>query len=115
LKWFVQLSLALTHIHSQKILHRDLKTSNLFLTGEGSLMIGDFGISKVLESTQEFAKTSLGTPFYLSPEVCMGQRYDYKSDIWTLGCILYEMLTLHRPFEADSLSAVVNLILYKDY
>lgn len=45
----------------------------------------------------------------------MGQRYDYKSDVWTLGCILYEMLTLHRPFEGDSLSAVVNLILYKDF
>jgi serine/threonine protein kinase len=66
--------------------------------------LGDFGISKVLESTHDFAKTSLGTPYYLSPEVCMGQNYDYKSDTWMLGCILYELCTLKRPFEGDSLN-----------
>ncbi len=70
--WFCQLSLALKHIHDHKILHRDLKAQNIFLTKENLVKLGDFGISKVLESTNDFAKTSLGTPYYLSPEVCMG-------------------------------------------
>jgi NIMA (never in mitosis gene a)-related kinase len=70
--WFIQLSLALKHIHAKKILHRDLKSQNIFLTKDNQVKLGDFGISKVLESTHDFAKTSLGTPYYLSPEVCMG-------------------------------------------
>ncbi len=92
------------HIHAKKILHRDLKSQNIFLTKDNEVKLGDFGISKVLESTHDFAKTSLGTPYYLSPEVCMGQKYDYKSDTWMLGCILYELCTLKRPFEGDSLN-----------
>lgn len=79
------------------------------------MKLGDFGISKVLESTHDFAKTSLGTPYYLSPEVCMGQKYDYKSDTWMLGCILYELCTLKRPFEGDSLNVVINKIVSKAY
>lgn len=70
--WFCELCLALKHIHQKKILHRDLKCQNIFLTKDNQVKLGDFGISKVLESTHDFAKTSLGTPYYLSPEVCMG-------------------------------------------
>lgn len=77
------------------------------------MKIGDFGISKVLENTMDFAKTSLGTPYYLSPEICMGQKYDYKSDVWMVGCILYEMCTFKRPFEGDSLNIVINKIAYQ--
>jgi len=94
----------LKHIHSKKILHRDLKSQNIFLTKDNQAKLGDFGISKVLESTHDFAQTSLGTPFYLSPEVCMGQCYDYKSDVWMLGCILYELCTLTRPFEGETIN-----------
>ena len=72
--------------------------------------IGDFGISKVLESTSDLAKTLLGTPYYLSPEICIGQKYDYKSDIWMLGCILYELCTLRRPFEGESITVHKFLI-----
>jgi NIMA (never in mitosis gene a)-related kinase len=64
----------------------------------------------VLENTLDFAKTSLGTPYYLSPEICMGQRYDYKSDIWMAGCVLYELCALKRPFEGDSLNDVIKKI-----
>jgi NIMA (never in mitosis gene a)-related kinase len=102
------LVLALKHIHEHKILHRDLKSQNIFLTADNEIVkLGDFGISKVLESTHEFAKTALGTPYYLSPEVCLGHRYDYKSDAWMLGCILYELCTLRRPFEGDSLNVIL--------
>ena len=65
----------------------------------------------MLENTFDMAKTATGTPYYLSPEVCLGQRYDNKSDMWMLGCILYEMCALRRPFEGESLNQVLNRIL----
>jgi NIMA (never in mitosis gene a)-related kinase len=64
----------------------------------------------MLENTFDMAKTSTGTPYYLSPEVCLGQKYDHKSDMWNLGCILYELCTLRRPFEGVSLNEVLNKI-----
>lgn len=64
----------------------------------------------MLENTFDMAKTVTGTPYYLSPEVCLGQKYDHKSDMWMLGCILYELCTLKRPFEGDSLNQVLNKI-----
>lgn len=104
LDWFVQLALGLQHIHDNKVLHRDLKTQNVLITRDNYVKIGDFGISKQLENTVQLANTSLGTPFYLSPEICLGHAYDYKSDSWMLGCVLYEMCTLKRPFEGEALS-----------
>ena len=70
MQWFVQLCLALEYIHKRKILHRDLKSQNIFLTRNNTLKLGDFGISKVLENTEDFSLTVLGTPYYMSPEVC---------------------------------------------
>lgn len=72
LDWFVQLALGLQHIHENKVLHRDLKTQNILITKDNRIKIGDFGISKQLENTVQLANTSLGTPFYLSPEICQG-------------------------------------------
>ena len=72
LDWFVQLCLGLQHIHNKKVLHRDLKSQNIFVTKENRVKIGDFGISKMLENTVQLAGTSLGTPYYLSPEICLG-------------------------------------------
>ena len=100
----MQLALGLQHIHDNKVLHRDLKTQNVLITRDNYVKIGDFGISKQLENTVQLANTSLGTPFYLSPEICLGHAYDYKSDSWMLGCVLYEMCTLKRPFEGEALS-----------
>jgi NIMA (never in mitosis gene a)-related kinase len=77
------------------------------------LQLGDFGISKVLEYTGDFAKTSLGTPFYLSPEICSGHKYEFKSDMWMLGCVLYEMCTFRRPFEGESLHVSLLFLIFR--
>ena len=70
LDWFVQMALAMKHIHDRKILHRDLKTQNIFTSKEGFIKIGDFGIARVLQHTYDCAQTAIGTPYYLSPEIC---------------------------------------------
>jgi NIMA (never in mitosis gene a)-related kinase len=87
-------------MHGHKILHRDLKTLNIFLTKENKVKIGDLGVAKILESLENFATSKVGTPYYLSPEVCEDRPYNDRSDIWSLGCILYEICALKHPFEA---------------
>ena len=77
MNWFVQLCLSLDYVHSRKILHRDIKSQNIFLTKSNTVKLGDFGISKVLESTQDHAMTVQGTPYYMSPEVCQNKPYTY--------------------------------------
>jgi len=113
LRWVAQTTLALKHIHDRKILHRDLKTQNIFLSGpgDGTIKVGDFGISRVLENTQDCAKTAIGTPYYLSPEICQEKPYDYKSDIWSLGCVVFELATLEHAFDSDSMRGLVMKIL----
>ncbi|CAJ1332005.1 unnamed protein product [Effrenium voratum] len=90
LRWFVQAILALKYIHEKHVLHRDLKPSNFFLSKSGNLKMGDFGIAKVLACTIAVAKTQIGTPYYLSPELCQEKPYTFSSDIWAMGCILFE-------------------------
>eukprot|EP00826_Nyctotherus_ovalis_P017615 TRINITY_DN15196_c0_g1_i4.p1 TRINITY_DN15196_c0_g1~~TRINITY_DN15196_c0_g1_i4.p1 ORF type:complete len:397 (-),score=113.93 TRINITY_DN15196_c0_g1_i4:148-1338(-) len=111
LDWFLQICLALKHIHSKRILHRDLKTQNIFLTSKGDVKVGDFGISRVLQNTYDQAQTAIGTPYYLSPEICQERPYNQKSDIWSVGCILYELLTLRHAFDGNSLRSLVYKIL----
>ncbi|CAJ1345104.1 unnamed protein product [Effrenium voratum] len=103
----LQLALALTHIHRLKILHRDLKPLNIFLTRRWIVKLGDFGISKVLESTTAGAQTTIGTPLYLAPEICSGEAYGTKSDLWSLGVVTYEMAALQVPFQAASMVALI--------
>mmetsp|Transcript_20087 Transcript_20087/g.46179 ORF Transcript_20087/g.46179 Transcript_20087/m.46179 type:complete len:368 (-) Transcript_20087:184-1287(-) len=110
LRWFTEAALALKYMHDKHVLHRDLKSQNLFLTAADRLRVGDFGISKVLESTAAFAKTAIGTPYYLSPEICQEKPYSFASDMWALGCVLYEMATLRVPFDAPNLQALVQKI-----
>ncbi|XP_043820266.1 serine/threonine-protein kinase Nek8 isoform X2 [Dromiciops gliroides] len=100
LHFFVQILLALHHVHTHLILHRDLKTQNILLDKHQMIVkIGDFGISKILSSKSK-AYTVVGTPCYISPELCEGKPYNQKSDIWALGCVLYELASLKRAFEA---------------
>ncbi|XP_043533247.1 uncharacterized protein LOC122540959 isoform X1 [Chiloscyllium plagiosum] len=110
LNLFHQMVAAIYYLHKHNVLHRDLKTANLFLTKRGEVKLGDFGVAKVMMTGSE-AHTILGTPFYISPEICEGKCYNDKSDIWSLGCILYEMACRQRTFEGTNLPAVVNKIM----
>merc|ERR1719489_547338 len=115
LSWFVQIALGLQYIHKKNILHRDLKTQNIFVTSQNLIKIGDFGISKSLSHTLDLATTAIGTPHYLSPEICKRQPYNHKSDMWSLGCVLYELCTLQLAFPADNFVALVSRICRGSY
>lgn len=115
LDWFTQICLAIKHIHDKKILHRDLKSGNIFLTKDGKIKLGDFGIAKCLNNTFDKARTLVGTPYYLSPEIVQDKPYSFKSDIWSLGILLYEMTMLKMPFEASSLPMLSLKIVRGNY
>ena len=96
------------------IIHRDLKPANIFLTEDNRIKIGDFGLSRRL-SLDNVANTYVGSPFYMSPELLLlrcstNDRYDFKSDIWSLGCIVFELITGKRPFEEKELGEIVSVI-----
>ena len=113
-KLFIQMSIGLFYIHSKKIIHRDIKTLNIFLTKNLDAKIGDLGVAKVLEDTNH-ANTFIGTPYYVSPEMCKNKPYNEKSDIWALGCILYELLTFNHPFTATNQAALFIKILNNNF
>ena len=113
-KLFIQMSIGLYYIHSKKIIHRDIKTLNIFLTKDLDAKIGDLGVAKILEDTNH-ANTFIGTPYYVSPEMCKNKPYNEKSDIWALGCILYELLTFNHPFTANSQPALFIKILNNNF
>ena len=115
LHYFVQMALGLHYMHSNRVLHRDLKTQNVFLLGNGRLVLGDLGISKVLDGTMDFAQTCIGTPYYMSPEIFKNKPYSYKSDVWALGCVLYEMTTLNHAFDANSIGNLAQKIIKGRY
>ena len=99
-KFFIEMGLGMQYLHANRILHRDVKTINMFLAKEDKIKIGDLGVARELNQTANMAHTVVGTPYYLSPELCEEKPYNNKSDIWSLGCVLYELCTLKHPFEA---------------
>ncbi|XP_077014271.1 serine/threonine-protein kinase Nek3 isoform X5 [Tamandua tetradactyla] len=97
LNWFTQMCLGVNHIHMKRVLHRDIKAKNVFLTQNGRVKLGDFGSARLLSNPMAFACTYVGTPYYVPPEIWENMPYNNKSDIWSLGCILYELCTLKHP------------------
>ncbi|XP_046733291.1 serine/threonine-protein kinase Nek11 isoform X2 [Silurus meridionalis] len=108
-EWLVQLLLGVDYMHQRRILHRDLKTKNVFLK-KNAVKIGDFGVSCLLMGSCDLATTFTGTPYYMSPETLGHHGYDSKSDMWSLGCILYEMCCLKHAFDGHNFLSVVQKI-----
>jgi NIMA (never in mitosis gene a)-related kinase len=96
-------------LHDLKICHRDIKCANLFLTKDGIIKLGDLNVSKVAK--KGMLHTQTGTPYYASPEVWKDKPYDNKSDIWSLGCVLYEMATFNPPFRAPNMNGLYHKVL----
>lgn len=104
----IQILQGLKFLHKNKVIHRDLKSANIFLTKNGTVKIGDLNVSKLQK--KELLKTQTGTPYYIAPEIWLGKPYDSKADIWSLGCIIYEMCTSFPPFGGNSLKDLYNNI-----
>ena len=115
MQYFYQICRGLQYIHSKNIIHRDIKSQNIFLMKNGKIKIGDFGIAKALTNTKNNATTIIGTPYYFSPEIINGEPYNYKTDIWSLGVVLYEMCCLKLPFESNNIAQLSIKIMKGKY
>jgi serine/threonine protein kinase len=106
-----ELAQALQHLHSKRIIHRDIKIGNVLLDESNRVKLGDLGVSRALDGEEELAQSRVGTPLYLAPELIKRQAYDYKADIWALGVLIYHMSALKGPFSGDNIYALGYSIL----
>lgn len=112
-KIVIQVVRGLKALHDLQILHRDMKSANIFLYKDSTAKLGDLNVSKVAKKGLLYTQT--GTPYYASPEVWKDQPYDLKSDIWSLGCVTYEMCALVPPFRADDMNGLFKRVLKGQY
>mmetsp|Transcript_27825 Transcript_27825/g.46289 ORF Transcript_27825/g.46289 Transcript_27825/m.46289 type:complete len:339 (-) Transcript_27825:254-1270(-) len=110
IRWLMQIADALEHVHSHRYLHRDLKSANVFLTKSADVKLGDFGISRALTTNTNMAKTLVGTPYFMAPEIVLGETYAHPADVWALGVIAFQLLTLQMPFKAPHLTGLLTKI-----
>ncbi|EAR83044.2 Serine/Threonine kinase domain protein (macronuclear) [Tetrahymena thermophila SB210] len=113
--YFIQCLKGLKCLHDLKIVHRDLKCANIFIGDNNIIKIGDLNVSKVTRRPEQMAKTQTGTPYYTAPEVWKGLSYNYKSDVWSLGCIIYELSAQKHPFKGNTIEGLFTNIMKGQY
>ena len=113
--YLIQTLGGLKALHDLKVMHRDIKSANILVAANGACKLADFNVSKVVSRADGLLRTQTGTPYYASPEVWKDKPYDYKSDIWSLGCVLYEMAALRPPFKASDMKSLFNKVTKAQY
>lgn len=96
------------------MIHRDIKTRNILVMDNGLLKLADFGVARKMERGEDFARTSVGTPYYLSPEAINFGKCDNKSDVWSLGCVMFELCSRQKPFDGKSIGELMKCITDSD-
>ncbi|KAG8470923.1 hypothetical protein KFE25_009344 [Diacronema lutheri] len=109
------ISLACQYLHERKVIHRDIKPSNIFLASDWTVQLGDFGVSRQLSDASSLASTCVGTPLYMSPELLQSNKYSTKTDMWALGCVGFECVTLHPAFTGSSFTEIAEKVIGGEY
>jgi len=103
-QYLFELCIAVEYLHKNNVIHRDIKAANVFISKSNNIKLGDVGIIKVLTPSYKYANTNIGTPYYMSPELYKHQKYSTKTDIWSIGVLLYELMTLKLPYNANNIA-----------
>lgn len=113
--YLIQLLGGLKALHDLNIMHRDIKSANILINKLGAAKLADFNVSKVVNRPDGLLRTQTGTPYYASPEVWQDKPYNFKSDIWSLGCVLYEMACHRPPFKAENMKGLYKKVISANY
>ena len=102
-------------LHDLNIMHRDIKCANILISQNDQCKLADFNVSKVVNAQEGFVRTQTGTPYYASPEVWRDMPYDFKSDVWSVGCVIYEMAALAPPFKGKNMHLLFKKVTSAEY